>query len=626
MTLTVILYKLNLHISFLLFLFICNLGIAQTEFNQQSIIQHSESLTNQQINNIIQKAYIKASNTGWGDNFGWSVSISGDTLVIGAYDESSNSTGIDGDETNDLASGSGAVYVFIKVEGEWQQQAYIKAFNTGMNDAFGYSVALSGDFLVVGAPSEGDFSKGAVYVFNRFNGIWSQQAYLKPRFSSSQFGYSVAIDGDTVVIGAYEQSSDSSGNSTGFGSPGAVYVYTRSEGVWTQQDLLMASNLGNDDFFGWSVAISGNTIVVGAAFEDSSSRGINSDGNNDTAENSGAAYIFTRINKVWSQQAYLKPSNTGAGDHFGWSVDISGDTVIVGAWVESSNALGVNGDGFNDLDYASGAAYVFERNGNVWNQQAYLKATTETFEFGWSVAVSGNRIVVGSFGDFDGSSGINNYDPSLFERRNSGAAFVFEREGDIWNQISYIKSSNSERYDRFGTSVDISAQQIIVGAAFEDSNSTGVNSDELNNSLSFSGAAYAFAIENSGFAMQAAHSALWYNPDQSGHGINVNLLENNRLVVVWYVYHEGKPIWLFGIGSHDGQKAMLDVNIYSGGMFPPNFDPDSLESIYWGNFELEFSDCDNGNFKWFPIHNNGFQEGQMHIIRSTNTLGLTCSM
>src|SRR5207244_2147045 len=142
-----------------------------------------------------------------------------------------------------------------------------------------------------------------------------------------------------------------------------------------QQAYLKASNAEANDFFGASVAISGDTIVVGATSEDSNATGVNGDGGNNSEVNSGAAYVFVRSGATWTQQAYLKASNTGGSDFFGGSVAISGDTIVVGATSEDSNATGVNGDGSNDSELNSGAAYVFVRSGATWTQQAYLKAS-----------------------------------------------------------------------------------------------------------------------------------------------------------------------------------------------------------------------------------------------------------
>ena len=344
------------------------------------------------IDPIAQQAYLKASNTGGGvgfnpgDNFGYSVAISGDTVVVGAFREDSSATGVDGDQNNEGATDSGAAYVFTRSGSTWSQQAYLKASNTEAQDRFGYSVAISGDTVVVGAigedssatgidstPNESASSAGAAYVFTRSGSTWSQQAYLKASNTGAQdrFGLSVAVSGDTVVIGAYQEDSSTTGvggnqnDETAFNA-GAAYVFTRSGSTWSQQAYLKASNTGGGnqfsstpgDNFGWSVAISGDTVVVGAYLEDSSAPGIDSTPN-ESATDAGAAYVFTRSGSTWSQQAYLKASNTGAYDYFGTSVAISGDTVVVGAPDEDSSATGVDGDQSLNNASASGAAYLF---------------------------------------------------------------------------------------------------------------------------------------------------------------------------------------------------------------------------------------------------------------------------
>ncbi len=282
------------------------------------------------------------------------------------------------------------------------QQAYLKPAAVDVTqeaDSFGWSVAVAGDTVVVGAtgedssttgvnstPNESAANSGAVYVFVRSAGVWTQQAYLKPAAvgttqAGDNFGYSVAVSGDTVVVGAvYEDSSTTGVNSTPNDSggivfnSGAAYVFVRSAGVWTQQAYLKPAAVGTtqaDDRFGRSVAVSGDTVVVGADSEDSSTTGVNSTPN-ESAADSGAAYVFVRSAGVWTQQAYLKPAAVGttqAGDGFGISVAVSGDTVVVGADSEDSSTTGVNSTP-NEGAPASGAAYVFVRSGTAWSQQA----------------------------------------------------------------------------------------------------------------------------------------------------------------------------------------------------------------------------------------------------------------
>ena len=262
-----------------------------------------------------QQAFLKASNTESDDWFGESVTLSGDTLAVGAKWESSNATGVNGDQSNNLTRMAGAVYVFTRNLNSWSQQAYLKASNTGIEDNFGYSVSLSGDTLAVGAYHERSNATG--------------------------------VNGD--------QSNDLAIHA------GAVYVFTRDLSTWSPQAYLKASNTRPIDFFGYSVALSSDTLAVGAYNERSNATGVNGDQSNNLAAASGAVHLFTRdIGNQWSQQAYIKASNTGSGDAFGYSVALSGDTLAVGALNEDSNATGVNGSQTNNESINSGAVYVYQ--------------------------------------------------------------------------------------------------------------------------------------------------------------------------------------------------------------------------------------------------------------------------
>ncbi len=437
--------------------------------------------------------YLKASNTDAGDLFGHGVALSGDTLVVAAQKESSAATGVNGDQSDNSAGESGAVYVFRRGSGGvWSQEAYLKASNTDAADWFGWSVAVYGDTLVVGAYREdsnateidGDQGNsdpgyyGAAYVFIRdTGGNWSQQAYLKASNAEAmdQFGYSVAIWEDTIVVGArYESGDGSSQDNNDDSSSGAAYVFARENGSWSQQAYLKASNTDNADLFGTSVAVCEDTIVVGAIWEDGDG---SSETNNDVSS-SGAAYIFTRESGLWSQEAYLKAAEPGADDRFGWSAAIYGDTVVVGALREDSNASGVNGNESNNSATESGAAYVFTRDNGQWSQEAYLKASDAASYnyFGVSVAAHDNRIVVGA-------SGKDN---------DTGKAYSFARDNGTWRQEDCFEATNKDSGDLFGFSVALSEGWIAVGAKEEDSSATGVDGDATDNSAVDSGAAYLF--------------------------------------------------------------------------------------------------------------------------------------
>ena len=213
---------------------------------------------------------------------------------------------------------------------------------------------------------------------------------------------------------------------------GAAYVFVRNAGVWSQQAYLKASNTEADDRFGFLVAVSGVTVVVGAQLEDSSATGVNGDQTNNGASFAGAAYVFVRAGGVWAQQAYLKASNTGAGDEFGFSVAVSGDTVVVGARLEDSNASGVNGDPTNNAVNAAGAAYVFVRSAGNWSQQAYLKASNTGANdfFGYSVAVSDGTVVVGAQREDSDATGVNANQTNNFAT-DAGAAYIFAEPSDL---------------------------------------------------------------------------------------------------------------------------------------------------------------------------------------------------
>jgi hypothetical protein len=399
------------------------------------------------IDPLVQQAYLKASNTGANDVFGLSVAISGDTVVVGAPSEASNATGVNGNQGDNSASGAGAAYVFVRTGGVWVQQAYLKASNTGTGDYFGNSVAVTGETVVVGAPYEDSNATGV-------NGN----------------------QGDNSVLDS-----------------GAAYVFVRTVGVWVQQAYLKASNTGSGDSFGLFVAISGDTVVVGAPFEASNATGVNGNQGDNSALDSGAVYVFVRTGGVWVQQAYLKASNTGAGDRFGFSVAISGDTVVVGAYSEASNATGVNGYQGDNSALDSGAVYVFVRTGGVWAQQAYLKASNTGAGdwFGFSVAIFGDTVVVGAYSEASNATGVNGNqgDNSALD---SGAVYVFVRTGGVWVQQAYLKASNTGAGDEFGYCVAIFGDTVVVGGRLESSNASGVNGNQGDNSANQAGAAYIF--------------------------------------------------------------------------------------------------------------------------------------
>lgn len=415
--------------------------------------------------------YLKASNTKEGHAFGSSVAIDGDTLVIGAPNE-------DGSSSN-TTNNTGGVYVFIRQGASWTQQAILHSSPEYSAQYLGTKVAISGDTIVAWGPTPAAMT-GAVYIFTRTGTTWSQQARLTPAVLSSgdAFGGSIAIEGDILVIGAPQEDSENlDPNNNSATNAGSAYIFTRQDNLWTQQAYLKAPVIEEWDYFGSSVSISEGTVVVGAQDIYVSGGGI---------ESIGAAHVFVQDGPGWSLQATLAASNGEDNDRFGSSIDISGDICVVGAPFEDSSAIGVEGDQFNNDEEDSGAAYVFVRNGSSWIQSAYLKASNTKSEanFGSVVSISGDSIVIGA--PYEGNDATGDSGTMI------AAGAVYHYKYNRGWEIKYIKATNIDRYDQFGSSVDIQNDRIIVGAPGESSNATGVNGDQSNNTAQASGAGYIF--------------------------------------------------------------------------------------------------------------------------------------
>ena len=423
------------------------------------------TLTNAQLNRMIGR--LQASNASQRDKFGNAVSLSGDgnTLVVAARAESNSSTGVNGIQKTIPSNISGAVYVFRRQGGVWSQQAYIKASNTWAYDSFGMSVSLSrdGNSLAVGA--------------------------------SGEAGSSTGVNGNQTII-----NDDFSG---------AVYVFRFSSGTWFQQAYIKASNTDADDRFGMSVSLSsnGNTLAVGAIGEDSDSSGVNGAQNNN-GSNTGAVYLFRFNAGVWSQQAFIKSSNPGTSDIYGGAVSLSddGNTLAVGANYENGSSTIVNGPQNNGAQNA-GAVYLFRFIGNVWSQQAYIKASNAELSdnFGYSVSLSadGNSLAVGAVGEASASTQVNRGadDNNAIV---SGAAYVFRFSSSTWSQQAFIKPLNIGRVDQFGQSVSLSrdGNALVVGSWLEDGSVSGIDGAD-NNATDDAGAAYLFEFNNGTWSQQA---------------------------------------------------------------------------------------------------------------------------
>jgi len=356
---------------------------------------------------LLENSKLTASDGAALDFFGYSVAIAGDTVVVGAPLDDDNSTS------------SGSAYVYISTGTTWTQQTKLTASDSAENNNFGRSVAIAGDIIVVGAYVANN-DRGSAYVFKHTGTTWTQQAKLTASDGAANdwFGLSVAISGNTVVVGA--NLDDDNGTASG-----SAYVFTLTGTAWTQQAKLTASDGAGFDQFGYSVAIAGNTIVVGARF-------------------GGSAYVFAHSGtSTWTQQAKLTTSDGAALDQFGWSVAIEGDTIVVGANQDDVN-------GITD----SGSACVFTRTGTIWTEQAKLTASdgAENDGFGVSVVIAGGTIVVGANEDANSNRG------------SSGSIYVFTRTGVTWTQQAQLTASDATLDDEFGFSVAIDVDTLVVGA------------------------------------------------------------------------------------------------------------------------------------------------------------------
>jgi hypothetical protein len=355
------------------------------------------------------------------DLFGIPVSLSGDTVLIGA------------NQNGDNGYWSGSAYVYTWSGTTWTQQAKLLASDGAAEDQFGFSVSLSGDTALIGAAWDDDNgdNSGSVYVFTRIGTNWTQQAKLLPVDvpAGAQFGISVSLNGDTALIGANRD--DNNGVFSG-----SAYVYTRTGTNWTEQAKLIASDGEAEDRFGYSVSLSGDTALIGSE-----------DGDN--GPNSGSAYVFTRAGTTWTFQAKLHASDAAAGDAFGYSVSLSGDTALIGAWFDQDNGVD------------SGSAYVFTRSGSSWTQQQKLLpsdgAAGDWFSAYHAVALDGDTALIGAWYDDDMGT-------------NSGSAYMFTRTGTTWTQKQKLTASDGAAGDGFGIAVALSGDTAFIGAALDDDN------------------------------------------------------------------------------------------------------------------------------------------------------------
>jgi hypothetical protein len=353
------------------------------------------------------------------------------------------------------------------------------------------------------------------------------------------FGFALAMsaDGETLAVGAYQEASSAPGvdgdqTSNAAAAAGAVYVYAYDGTTWAQQAYLKASNPDAMDQFGRSLALSadGSALAVGADGEASPATGVGGIQTTNTAAAAGAVYVFARTDTTWAQTAYVKASNTGADDQFGYALALSGDghTLAVGAPLEDGSSPGINGTS-NELASSAGAVYVYTLGPTTWAQQAYIKASNPgaNDRFGNAVALSSDGSTLAVAAPFEDSStkGVGTTPDEL--ATDSGAAYVFARAGMIWAQTAYVKASNTDANDRFGAAVALTpdANTLVVGADGDDSNSTVAPDD---NSATDSGAVHVFAHGGATWAEAAYIKAM---TPGAGDGFGLAVAIGSSLVI-----------------------------------------------------------------------------------------------
>ncbi len=351
------------------------------------------------------------------DNYGWSVAIEGTTAVVGSLNDDA------------VGSDSGSVYILSYDGNRWDQTQKLVATGIGSFDGFGDSVAISGDTIVIGSPGDDDAGSGAgaAYVFTNIAGVWTQTTKLVPPTlaGGDNCASEVDIDQDTIILSA--MLTDSNGSNSG-----AAYIYRRIAGTWTYMTQLVPNDNAEFDRFGMDVAVSGSRVLISAPSDDDNG-----------GSSTGSAYIFERDGETWSQTHKLTASDADPDDQFGERLDLSNTTALIGSRYDNA-PLG-----------NSGSAYIFEFDGSDWIEQPKLTApdASSSDYFGQDVAIHNNRAIIGAWGQND-----------PFGFFNAGAAYAYSKTNGVWSLDNKIVASDQEGSDFFGYAVAVSDDFAIIGA------------------------------------------------------------------------------------------------------------------------------------------------------------------
>jgi len=358
-----------------------------------------------------------ASDSAPHDNYGIVVALSTGTAVIGVPFDSSR------------IFNAGSAYVYKHRNGAWSLQQKLQASDSAPGDQYGWSIALQGDTLLIGARFDDDrgFNSGSIYAYTLTDGVWvERQKFSAPDGAvNDQYGYTISLDGDLAFIGTPFD------DDNGFES-GSVYIYTRIAGLWTVEKKITAYDGEPGDQFGWSVALSAGSALIGARFDD------------DEAFNSGSAYLYNRTAQTWHMKQKFTASDAAVNDQFGWTVALDDQTAVIGA--RFNDDMGIN----------SGSAYVYTLIDKVWGQHQKLTASDGEpgNQYSWAIALNGDKLIIGA--PFD------NYDEAL-----SGSCYVYSRSDNGWSEQQKLTANIEVLAARYGISVALEGDMTLIGACLE---------------------------------------------------------------------------------------------------------------------------------------------------------------
>lgn len=457
----------------------CGDGISSDDRTRKSTAVRSSQLGGG-ANLFRESARLVASDPDASSNDAYAQSLAVDhrTAIVSARFANRDVDG-DGSEESD----AGAAYVFEYSGGLWEVREILTASDGEQEQQFGTAVALDGDTAIIGTGDDSrdvngdnvdESSVGAAYVFVRSQGTWKQQEKLTASDAESEerFGDSVAITADTVLVGAPREKRDFDGDGDVEIEVGAAYVFSRNNGVWTEQTKLTATNPEESGRFGKVVAVDSDTALVGSILADWD---IDGDGNDES--DVGTAHVFDRSQGSWSRQEVLYAADGAPGQSFTSGIALDSDVALIGAKRDERD---IDGDGSDERNL--GAAYVFSRGSSGWGEQQKLisPSPNENAFFG-SVALAGDVAIVGAMGQRPGGL------------EQAGSAFVFTRSNGMWSHRQTLAPAGLEDEDRFGDSVAMAGDSALVAAPFTDRDIDFDNAEE-----SGVGAAYVYTADRDG--------------------------------------------------------------------------------------------------------------------------------